>query len=40
MNQKPKNKPTNKNNKKKYALPEGILSVRPKSFFNFPQKSL
>ena len=27
--------PTNKNNKKKYALPEGILSVRPKSFFNF-----
>lgn len=31
-------KPTNKNNKKKYALPEGILSVRPKSFFNFPQK--
>jgi len=35
MSKKPTNKPTNKNNKKKYALPEGILSVRPKSFFNF-----
>ena len=29
------NQKSNKNNKKKYALPEGILSVRPKSFFNF-----
>jgi hypothetical protein len=30
--------PTNKNNKKKYALPEGSLPVRPKSFFNFLPK--
>lgn len=31
-------KSTNKNDKKIYALPEGSLPVRPKSFFNFLPK--